>query len=58
MNLNEWMQAHPDLFSSSPSPSPLQNMYLITKDIIAESSTASKRIQIPAEAPVVYTLLR
>lgn len=57
MNLNEWMQAHPDLFSSSPPlPSPLQNMYLITKDVIAESSTASKRIQIPAEAPSgVYT---
>lgn len=48
MNLNEWMQAHPDLFSSSP----LDNaMYFQAADIKAASASSSNTVQVPAEAP-------
>lgn len=54
MNLNEWRKTHPSLFISTPPPSSSkenENMYIKLIDLVAETSTQSKMLQIPSDAP-------
>lgn len=57
MNLNEWMQAHPDLFSSPPPPSNSDIMYIKYYEILRNTPELTNSVEIPEDAPSgVYKL--